>query len=303
VSKPFAGIIPPLVTPLTDRDTLDVAGFEKLTEHVLAGGVHGLFLLGTTGEGPSLSQRLKAEVVERGCRQIADRVRIMVGVTDPSFADALALARVAADAGADAVVIAPPYYMPLSQSELAGHVERFAAASPLPVLLYHLPSFTKVGFGVPTVRRLLDNPRVVGLKDSGRDMTYQHSVLQFARERPDFCVLVGPEELLAEAVLLGAHGAMCGGANMAPKLYVDLYDAAKAGDLGRVRVLHDRVMRISDAIYSVGESGSSYFRSLKCALAILGLCDDFPAEPYVRFGVGEREEVRQRMRRVGLLGD
>jgi 4-hydroxy-tetrahydrodipicolinate synthase len=227
----------------------------------------------------------------------------MVGVTDPSFVDALRLAERAAAAGADAVVIAPPYYLPLDQSELAGYVERFAAASPLPVLLYHIPSLTTVGFAPDMVRRLLDTPKVVGLKDSGRDMTYQHTVRRITAARPDFSVLVGPEELLAEAVLLGAHGGMCGGANMAARLYVDLYDAAKAGRLERVRELHDRVIAISDAIYSVGAGGSSYFRGLKCALACLGLCDDLPAEPYERFSLAEREEVRRRLRRVGLLAD
>ena len=303
MNTPLAGIFPPLVTPLSDRDALDVAGFERLTGHVLGGGVHGLFLLGTTGEGPSLSQRLKVEVVERGCRLVGGRVPVMVGVTDPSFVDALALAGRAAEAGADAVVIAPPYYLPLSQPELAAYVERFAAASPLPILLYHIPSLTGVGFEPETVRRLLDVPKVIGLKDSGRDMTYQHTVRAIVAARPDFSLLVGPEELLAEAVLLGAHGGMCGGANMAPRLYVDLYLAASAGDLARVRELHDRVMSISDAIYSVGTSGSSYFLGLKCALAHLGLCDDLPAEPYARFPLDKRHTVRERLRQVGLLTD
>src|SRR5204862_3640583 len=131
-----------------------------------------------------------------------------------------------------------------------------------------------VGFAPETIRRLLDTPKVIGLKDSGRDMTYQHSVRRIISARPDFSLLVGPEELLAEAILLGAHGAMCGGANMAPRLYVDLYEAAKAGELKRVRQLHDRVIRISDAIYTVGAAGSSYFRGLKCALGCLGLCRD-----------------------------
>lgn len=299
--KPLTGIFPPLVTPLVDRDTLDVAALERLVEHVLDGGVHGLFLLGTTGEGPSLSGRLKAEVLERGCRSIGGRVPVMVGVTDPSFVDALRLARVAADAGADAVVIAPPYYLPLDQAELAAFVERFAAASPLPVFLYHIPSLTGVGFGPETVRRLLDSPKVVGLKDSGRDMTCQHTVRAIVRQRPDFSLLVGPEELLAEAVLLGAHGAMCGGANMVPRLYVDLFDAARAGDLGRVRELHERVIRISDALYTLGTSGSSYFRGLKCALSVLGLCSDVLAEPYEPFGPARREEIRTRLRQLGML--
>ena len=299
--KPLTGIVPPLVTPLRDRDTLDVAALERLLEHVLAGGVHGLFLLGTTGEGPSLSWRVKAEVVEHGCRLVAGRVPVLVGVTDPSFVDALRLAERAAAAGADAVVIAPPYYLPLDQTELAAFVERFAAASPLPVFVYHIPSLTKVGFEPETIRRLLDVPNVIGLKDSGRDMSYQHTVRSIVSRRPDFSQLVGPEELLAEAVLLGAHGAMCGGANMVPRLYVDLFDAARAGELDRARELHDRVIRISDALYTVGGSGSSYFRGLKCALAIRGLCRDVLAEPYEPFGPVEREKIRARLGQLGII--
>jgi 4-hydroxy-tetrahydrodipicolinate synthase len=193
--------------------------------------------------------------------------------------------------------------LPLDQAELAGYVERFAAASPLPVLLYHIPSLTRFGFAPDTIRRLLGTPKVIGLKDSGRDMTYQHTVRRIVAARPDFSLLVGPEELLAEAVLLGARGGMCGGANMAPRLYVELYDAATAGRLDRVRELHERVMAISDAIYSVGDGGSSYFRGLKCALACLGLCDDLPAEPYERFPPAQRDEIRRRLRRVGMLAD
>src|SRR3954454_12977845 len=105
--SPLAGIIPPLITPLRDRDELDHAGLERLVEHVLAGGVHGLFLLGTTGEAPGLSHRLRCELVERTCAQVADRVPLLVGVTDTSFVESVEMAEHAADAGASAAVLAP----------------------------------------------------------------------------------------------------------------------------------------------------------------------------------------------------
>jgi dihydrodipicolinate synthase/N-acetylneuraminate lyase len=301
-ARPLAGLFPPLVTPLSDPDTLDVPAFERLIEHVLGGGVHGLFLLGTTGEGPGLSARLRAEVVERGCQLVAGRVPVLVGVTDTSFVETVRLAERAADAGAEAVVVTPPCYFPAAQGELVAYVKRLAAAEPLPVFLYHIPSLTKVGFEPETVRRLLDVPRVIGLKDSGGQMQYQHEVRQIAAGRPDFTVLVGPEELLAEAVLLGAHGGMCGGANMVPRLYVDLYEAARMGELARVRELHDRVIRISTALYTVGTPESSYLRGLKCAMQHLGLCGDTMAEPYERFGSAEREIVRRRLVELGMLG-
>ncbi len=112
------GIIPPLVTPLRERDMLDVAGLERLIEHVLSGGVHGLFVLGTTGEGPSLSYRLRREVISRTCRQVANRVPVLVGITDTAFVESVHLSQHAAEAGARAVVTSAPYYFPAGQPEL-----------------------------------------------------------------------------------------------------------------------------------------------------------------------------------------
>ena len=107
-----------MVTPLRDRDELDVPGLEKLIEHILAGGVSGLFILGTTGEGPSLSYRLRREVIERTCKQVNHRVPVLVGITDTAFVESVGVARAAAEFGADALVVAPPYYLPEAQPEL-----------------------------------------------------------------------------------------------------------------------------------------------------------------------------------------
>src|SRR5262245_8280733 len=120
---PLRGIIPPMVTPLTDRDALDVPGLERMIRHLLDGGVHGLFLLGTTGEGPSLSHRLRRELIERASKIVNGRVPLLAGITDTSFVESVNLARAAGEAGADAVVLAPPYYMPEGQPELREHLE------------------------------------------------------------------------------------------------------------------------------------------------------------------------------------
>src|ERR1700744_6220445 len=111
---PLTGIIPPMITPLRGRDELDVAGLERLIEHILGGGVHGLFILGSTGEGPSLSERLKRELIERSAKIVDHRVPLLVGISDTSLADSIALAKHAAEAGADAVVCTSPFYFPIS---------------------------------------------------------------------------------------------------------------------------------------------------------------------------------------------
>src|SRR5271156_2982452 len=160
------GIIPPLVTPLRSRDELDAAGLERLTEHMLAGGVHGLFVLGTTGEAPSLSYRLRRELIEHVCRQVAGRVPVLVGITDTAFVEAAHLARFAAETGARALVLAPPYYFPNSQPELLEYVQHLAPELPLPLFLYNMPTHTKTIFEVDTVQRAMGIANIVGLKDS-----------------------------------------------------------------------------------------------------------------------------------------
>ena len=293
--KPLlTGIIPPIITPLRSRDELDITGLERLIEHVLAGGVHGIFVLGTTGEAPSLSYRLRRELIERTCRQVAGRVPVLVGITDTAFVEAVHLSQFAAEAGARALVLAPPYYFPNSQPELLEYVQHLAPELPLPLFLYNMPTHTKTIFEVETVRRAMDIPNIIGLKDSSANMVYFHQLIRLLPERPEWSLLIGPEELLAESVLLGGHGGVCGGANLRPRLYVDLYEAARARDFERAATLHAEVIHVSTTLYRVGRHSSAIIKGLKCALRELGICDDFMAEPFHRF----REEERERVRKV-----
>src|SRR6186713_1326422 len=131
-SRPLRGIVPPVVTPLADRDRLDRAAFSRLIERMFDGGVAGLFVLGTTGEAPALDYRLRYELVEAAAEIIAGRVPLLVGVTDPSLTESLDLAKPSAGCGAAAIVAAPPYYFPLQQRDLVRYFALLAEESPLP---------------------------------------------------------------------------------------------------------------------------------------------------------------------------
>ncbi len=299
--RPLRGIIPPMITPLADPETLDVPGLERLVEHILAAGPGGLFILGTTGEGPSVSYRLRHELIDRVAEQVAGRVPLLVGITDTAFVEAVEVADYAADAGARAVVLAPPPYYPTGQPDLLKYIERMAEAVSLPLFLYNVPSHSKLAFAPETVRRALEIPDVAGLKDSSGDMVYFHRIRQLTRQRSGFSLLIGPEEMLAEAVLLGADGGVSGGANVCPQLYVDLYNAAAARDVVHVAALHAKVMQISNSIYTVDQGGSGVVKGLKCALSWLGICSDLPAPPLERFADAERRLIRGRLDELGLL--
>jgi 4-hydroxy-tetrahydrodipicolinate synthase len=298
---PLRGITVPMVTPLLNRDTIDVAGLERLIEHILGGGVHGLFILGTTGEAPSLSHGLRIELIERVCAQVNSRVPVLVGITDTSFVESVNVARKAKDTGAEAVVLAPPYYFPAGQPELLEYLEHLTAQLPLPLFLYNMPETTKLIFEPETVRAAANISGIVGLKDSSTNMIYFHQLQMLLRDKPDFTLLVGPEELLGEAVLLGGHGGVVGGGNLAPRLYVDLYHAAAAKDTTQLAELQEKVMKIGATIYSVGRYKSSYLKGLKCALSCINICSDFLAEPFHRFRKAERELVCQYVQDLGIV--
>ena len=299
-NQQFQGIIPPMVTPLKKCNTLDRDGMVLLIDHILAGGVHGLFLLGTTGEAPSLSHRLRKEIIHRALDQIQERIPVLVGITDTSFDESINLAEYAAEKGASAVVLAPPYYFPASQLELLEYLEHLVPRLPIPLFLYNMPTHTKLFFKPATVKAASKIPGIIGLKDSSANMVYFHQLQKLFKNQDDFRLFVGTEELLGETLVLGGHGGVCGGANLIPELYVELYETSIEGDFEKMAILHERIMQISTTIYSVGKYKSSYLKGLKCSLALMGICDDFMAEPFHRFRVSERDVIRRYLIGLGL---
>ncbi len=283
-------IIPPLITPLLDRDRLDVEGLERLVEHMIAGCIHGLFALGSTGEGPNLSYRLRAELVQRLCQIAKGRVPILVSVTDTAFEESLHMSQVAAEAGADAVVLATPYYFPAGQTELIQYVENIVSELALPTMLYNMPSLTKVWFEVETLKTLAAQERILGVKDSSDDLDYFSELCGLRSLRPDWSFLIGPEEKLIPSISLGGNGGVNGGANLFPRLFVDAYNAAVSKDSVRSTLLQRKIEALGE-IYTIGYYASRFIKGAKCAASLLGLCDDFMAEPFNRFYPEDRAKV------------
>ena len=287
----FHGIIPPLATPLVDRDTLDVAGLERLIEHVLAGGVHGLFILGTTGEGPALPPAVRRAVVERTIQQVAGRVPVLVGISDTVLADSLTLARYAADSGAAAVVAAPPYYFPAGQEPLERWCRTLVAGLSLPLVLYNMPEMVKVVLGPELVRRLAELSEIVGLKDSGGDLETFAGYSKVVREvRPDWSLLIGPEQMLPQAHALGGHGGVCGGANVHPRIFVDLQAALERGDEARAAGLQQKVLALG-RLYTVGTEPGRVIVGVKAALAALGICGDASAAWFEQLDATQKSRI------------
>jgi 4-hydroxy-tetrahydrodipicolinate synthase len=290
-SRLLRGIITAMVTPLRQDLTLDHEALKRLIDHLVAGGVHGIFILGTTGEAPNLPYDVRLEVIEQACKLARSRIPVIVGITDTSYRDAIRVATKAQECGAFAVVAAPPYYFHVSQADLTHYFKTLASQLPLPLFLYNAPLNTPHWIEIDTAIQLSAEPNIIGLKDSGLSMGYFHAVKEGMSARPEFSLLVGPDELLAEAVLLGAHGGMAGGSNVWPRLFVALYEAAMARDVLRVAQLQTEVMRFNQAVYRSAAHLSNPLRGIKCALSILDIAADRVTLPLRPYSPEERAKV------------
>jgi 4-hydroxy-tetrahydrodipicolinate synthase len=283
------------------EDRLDVAGLERLIEHLISGGVHGLFILGTTGEGPSHSYRLRREVIRRTCRLVEGRLPVLVGISDTSLVESLELGEYSADCGADAVVFAPPYYLPPSQQELVAYSRQLIMQSPLPVVLYNMPALTKVAFEIESVVQLMDEPKVVGIKDSSGDLDYFRHLCESTGERKDWTRLMGAENLLVESMDLGGDGCVAGGANVWPGLLVAIYDAAVAKDNQTLSNLRPQLVELFRLYRIGGNAIPAVIGGIRAALEELGICHAHAAAPLAEFTADQRHEVREVLRSLDLL--
>lgn len=294
----FSGVIPPVVSPMMSADQLDVEAVDRIVEHLIQGGVSGLFVLGTTGEGPSLTYQMRYEMVERTCDQVNGRVPVLVGVTDTSLAESIALAEHAAACGASAIVAAAPFYFDVSQCALETWFRELADRSPLPVMLYNMPSCVGVTLDLSIVESLSHHPNVAGIKDSGGDWTYFQQLCDQHRDRNDFVIFMGPEELLAEAVAAGANGGVCGGANLLPQVYSRLYLAATRNDASEIAHWKHTIADMFTSVYRDDDQRMKLIPGLKLAMEECGLCSGTVAPPLMAVTESHAQRIRSSIPRL-----
>ncbi|MBR2508741.1 MAG: dihydrodipicolinate synthase family protein, partial [Lentisphaeria bacterium] len=168
--KEFKGIIPPAITPLTATRELDIAGLERLIEHMISGGIHGLFVLGTTGEGPAVGYKVQQDMVRESIRIVNNRIPVLVGISSAACQESVEQAQFAFECKANGVVAAPPCYFNLGEPELLDYYKYLAETSKLPLFVYNMPSMTKVYMKPSLVKKLAEIPNIRGYKDSSANM-------------------------------------------------------------------------------------------------------------------------------------
>lgn len=292
--KLFEGVITPMVTPLINRENIDFKGLEKLLDHLINGGVSGVFLMGTTGEGTSISPRMRKELIKYSVEYVKGRVPVFVSIADCCIEESLNMACYAKECGASYLVSALPFYLGLTQTEIIDYYTTIADNVPLPLFLYNIPAQTKLMISVEAVKTLAKHPNIIGMKDSSGNGTYFNTLLaEVKAEYPDFTILVGPDEMLASTMALGGNGGVNSGSNLFPELYVNLFKACKAKDTERILKLQKLVMKVSTEVYSVDKSSVSFLKGLKAALFTERLITDYICEPLQKVNGTDLETIKK----------
>ena len=296
--KPFVpkGIIPAMVTPLDDQGRINEGALRKLTNHLIDGGVHGLFPVGSQGEFFSLTFEHKREAIRIVVDETRDRVPVYAGTGAVTTREAIETTKMAQDLGVSAVSAITPFFLVPSQRELIAHYTAIAKACPnLPILLYSNPDRTQVPFPTSTVLELAAVENIVGIKDSSGDMSLTAEYIRLTRGM-DFHVLMGRDTLIYAALCYGAKGSICATGNVDPRVPVEIYEAFLAGEHRRALEAQYRLAPLRIA-FGLG----TFPVVIKEALNMIGI-EAGPAVPPVGPMTREnREKLRKILMEMGLI--
>lgn len=255
----FHGIIPPVVTPRTATGEIDLISFEQLIEHLIESGVHGLFILGSSGEVAFLTDEERRTVVLEAVRVVAGRVPVVVGINEMTPARMLDQLQLIETAGADAVVATAPFYARPSEAEIEKHFRLLAAATALPIFAYDVPVRVFNKLTVDMLIRLGSEGVITGVKDSsGDDVAFRRLLLANRAAGSPLVLFTGHEVVADGALLWGADGIVPGLGNVDPRRYVEMYDASLVGDWPRVRDLQEQLCALFEIVFQAhGVSGEA----------------------------------------------
>jgi len=303
--KSLRGVIPPVVTPLTAEGTVDFPSYTRVLEHLLNGGVHGVFALGSTSEGVFHDEAMRRKILDHTVKIVNGRVPVLAGVMDPATNRVIGHARDAEAAGCDGVVVTAPFYTLTDQNEILTHFRSIRAAIGIPVIAYDIPVCVHIKLARATIGTLAREGTIIGLKDSsGDDGNFRYALLDLA-DRPDVFLMTGAELTVDCAMLMGAHGLVPGLGNVDPAGYVRLWNAGQRGDWAAARVEQERLCRLFEII-RVGSarvsSGSTGVGGFKTAMRALGIIEtNVMAAPRAALNEAETAAVETILRATGLL--
>ncbi|MBZ6076678.1 dihydrodipicolinate synthase family protein [Microvirga puerhi] len=301
----FHGVVPPVVTPLTETFEVDYESYSRVLEHLIAGGVHGLFVLGSTSEVIFHDEATRRRILEHTVKVVNGRLPVLAGVIDPTTDRVIGHAKTAQSIGVDAVVVTAPFYTRTSQPEVIDHFRYVREALDVPVIAYDIPVCVHTKLERKTTVALAQEGTIAGLKDSsGDDGNFRYCLLDLG-DRRDFFLMTGSEIVVDNALQMGAHGVVPGLANVDPAGYVRLWNHARAGDWVAARKEQERLCRLFEMVWvslprtSAGSAGVGAFKTAMRRLGVIA--SNTMARPQRTLNADEAATIETIVRSVGLL--
>jgi 4-hydroxy-tetrahydrodipicolinate synthase len=289
------GIIPPVATPMQANEDLDLPRLRWFLDRLINAGIHGVFVLGTNSEFYALDEREKQQVIATAVEHVRGRVPVYAGTGAESTREAIRLTRMAEREGVNGVSIITPYFILPNQQEIFDHYRRIAETTSLPVVLYNNPATCGgVKIDVETCARLAEIPNILAIKDSSGDLQNANEMVRAVPER--FSVLMGRDTLIFQAMLFGARGAVPATANIAPRLLVEIYEAAVRGDVAAARAAQIRLNPIR-----LGLTLGTAPTGVKGALELLGESIGPCRSPVSPLTPAAQQKMRTALIAAGLL--
>ena len=292
--KKYHGVVVPMVTPVKENGTLDTQAVERIIAFFAQAGVSPL-LMGTTGEGNSVSQKDGQLFVETAVKAAQGRITIYAGLTGNCFAEQLAQAEAYTHAGADVIVATLPTYYALTEEQMENYYRTLASSIKGPLMLYNILATTHMSIPVEIIRRLADHPNIVGLKDSERDLERMAQCIEIAKGREDFCYFCGWAAQSAHSLELGGDGIVPSTGNFVPEMFQQLYEAAVKGDMATANRLQDETNEIAK-IYQKDRTLGQSLTALKVMMQTKGLCEPWMLMPLTRLSAEEEKAIVSQMR-------
>jgi 4-hydroxy-tetrahydrodipicolinate synthase len=293
----FEGIFTPTITPLDQKERVDEFGFVKHLNRLLDNGVHGIYLLGTSGEFTTMTNTERQRAMEIAVNTVNGRVPIICGVMDSSTKRVIQNIEIAHEFKIDAVATTPPYYYPsIGSDDIVAFYKSVAQSTSLPVVIYNIPMTVKTMIPPETVLELaVQQENIVGIKDSSGDWTNFLKLLTYLGDDENFSILLGSYTMAGAAMMFGAEGAVISISNVDPNTSVQLYTAAKGRKIDEVHRLQKRLLALSK-LYEYGQGISG----LKACLEILNICGAHTTSPLLPLNDDAKAELRTLLAEYGL---
>jgi dihydrodipicolinate synthase/N-acetylneuraminate lyase len=268
---PYHGVIIPMITPVTPDGELDEPAVRRVIDHLIEGGVSGIFILGTTGESASIPAVMKSQLVALTVEYIAKRVMVYAGISHNCLTYSIEAAQDFFELGVDVTVAHLPSYYELNPAEQEAYYIRLSQNLTGPLMLYNIPSTTHMSMPLEVIARLSTRPNIVGLKDSENNATRLVNEINLFGNRPGFSILIGVNALFAQVMQLGADGIVPSLGNLAPRLCQRLYESARQGDTNGLETCQQQLDELSQLLRK-GLSLAQGLAAHKAAMSALSLC-------------------------------